>query len=160
MLHLRKASVGSPRASNSHPFVAQGRAFMNNGTIRGISRVYDGKAIPSGQTDSERFFLMLLERLGSRELPTALEEVLPKVEGLDYTSLTFIMSDGPFLYAYRHFSRNENYYTLYRAMARGSVFISSEAFYPGLKWEPFDNRELVRFGFKGGRAEMERCPLD
>jgi predicted glutamine amidotransferase len=159
MLHLRKASVGTPKITNSHPFVVGGRAFMNNGTIKRISQVYDGRAVPSGQTDTERFFLMLLDRLNRRDLPSALKDVLRRVEGLDYSSLTFILQDDPFLYAYRHFARYEGYYTLYYAKAGSSVFIASEPFYERLAWTPLKNRELVRARFVDGRAEVERCPV-
>ena len=157
MVHLRKASMGAPRAVNSHPFAVDGRVFMHNGSIRGLSSSFSASRMPAGQTDSEKFFLLLLDSLLGREMPAALGEVLSKLESLDYSSLTFIMQDGPSLYAYRHFGRYEDYYTLYYAQTHGSVLFSSEPLTPRLDWQPIGNRELMRARLGGQRPELERC---
>jgi predicted glutamine amidotransferase len=156
MVHLRKASVGSPSAVNSHPFVVDGRVFMHNGSIKGLSSSFSASRMPVGQTDSEKFFLVLLDSLGDKEMPAALGEVLPKLEATDYSSLTFIMQDGPSLYAYRHFARYEDYYTLYYAQTRGSVLFSSEPLTSKLDWHPIGNRELIRARLDGLSPELER----
>ncbi|MGA1974057.1 MAG: class II glutamine amidotransferase [Conexivisphaerales archaeon] len=157
MLHLRKASVGTPLAVNSHPFVIEGRAFMHNGSIRGLSKSFAASRQPVGQTDSEKLFLMLLEGLKEKGLPEALGGILPELERTDYSSLTFIMQDGTSLYAYRHFNRYEEYYTLYFAQTESSVIFASEPFIEGFDWHMIGNRELVRANYDGRRPEVRRA---
>ena len=159
MIHLRKASVGAPRAVNSHPFVVDGKVFMHNGSIRGLSRSFSASRKPVGHTDSEKFFLLLLDSLGDKEMPAALNRVLPALEELDYSSLTFIMEDGPSLFAYRHFGRHEDYYTLYYARTRGSVLFSSEPLTSKLDWHPVGNRELIRARLAGRVIELKRYAI-
>ncbi len=159
MVHLRKASIGAPRVVNSHPFVVDGKVFMHNGSIKGLSSSFSASRAAVGQTDSEKFFLLLLDSLGDKKMPAALSEVLPKLETMDYSSLTFIMLDGPSLYAYRHFGRYEDYYTLYYAQTRGSVLFSSEPLTSRLDWHPIGNRELMRARLDGRRPELERCVI-
>jgi predicted glutamine amidotransferase len=69
ILHLRRATAGyavEPR--NTHPFVLDGWAFAHNGTIPEAERI-DGllggqwRAHRAGTTDSERYFLCVLERV-------------------------------------------------------------------------------------------------
>ncbi len=70
LLHLRRATAGyavDPR--NTHPFVVGDWAFAHNGTIPEAERI-DGllggqwQARRAGTTDSERYFLCVLERIG------------------------------------------------------------------------------------------------
>jgi predicted glutamine amidotransferase len=159
LVHLRKASVGTPRAVNSHPFAVDGKVFMHNGSIKGLSGSFSASRMPVGQTDSEKFFLLLLDSLRDREMPAALGQVLPKLERLDYSSLTFVMQDGPFLYAYRHFGKHEDYYTLYYAQSRDSVLFSSEPLTSSLEWYPIGNRELMRAHLDGRRPKLERYAI-
>ena len=159
MVHLRKASVGTPRVVNCHPFVVDGRAFMHNGSIRGLSDRFRATRNPIGQTDSEKFFLLLLDSLEGRELPEALSNILPRLEGKDYTSLNFILQDGLNLYAYRHFRRHEDYYTMYYAQSGGSVSIASEPFYGGVRWNAIGNRELLCARLDGDRPGLRLSAL-
>ena len=159
MVHLRKASVGAPRAANSHPFSVDGRAFMHNGSIRGLSRAFSAKRQPIGQTDSEKFFLMLLDDLGDTGLPETLIQILPKLMKLDYSSLNFVLLDGQSLYAYRHFGRHGDYYTLYCGQTRRSVLFSSEPLTPRVQWHPMRDRELIRARLDGSDVELKRYDL-
>jgi glutamine amidotransferase len=75
ILHLRRASPGyAVAAHNTHPFAGDGWSFAHNGTIRGAERL-DGVLEPAyrarrqGETDSELYFLVFLQRLSSGELP-------------------------------------------------------------------------------------------
>jgi predicted glutamine amidotransferase len=156
MLHLRKASIGTPRAVNSHPFAVDGRVFMHNGSIRGLSRSFLASRVPAGQTDSEKFFLLMLDSLEDKAMPAALNEVLPKLEELDCSSLTFIMQDGSSLFAYRHFGRYEDYYTLYYAQTRDSVLFSSEPLTSMFDWHLMGNRELIQARLDASGLELKR----
>lgn len=69
LVHLRRATDGfAVREANTHPFVADGWAFAHNGGIPRSERIdaLMGGAWRDrrrGDTDSERFFLALLERI-------------------------------------------------------------------------------------------------
>lgn len=70
MAHVRRASSGEPALANTHPFdrVVQGRrqAFAHNGDLKDLGLRDDIRALETeaiGDTDSERAFLLLLERL-------------------------------------------------------------------------------------------------
>lgn len=69
LLHLRRATAGyAVEPVNTHPFVFDGWAFAHNGTIPEAERI-DGllggqwRARRAGTTDSERYFLCVLERM-------------------------------------------------------------------------------------------------
>jgi glutamine amidotransferase len=155
MVHLRKASVGRPSPANSHPFVIDGRAFMHNGSVKGLASAFSASRKPVGQTDSEMFFLMLLDDLAGHGVPRALAKTITRLESLEYSSLTFIMQDGPDLYAFRLCSRYEDYYTLYYSQLQDSVVFASEPL-RGLRWQPIRNGELVRASVEGRRPVVER----
>jgi predicted glutamine amidotransferase len=65
--HVRKASRGAVRFSNSHPFSRElgGVQYVlaHNGTIRGSRRLSLGRFTPVGSTDSERLFCSLLDHI-------------------------------------------------------------------------------------------------
>ena len=69
ILHLRRATAGyAVEPANTHPFVFDGWAFAHNGTVPDAHRI-DGllggewRARRAGTTDSERYFLCVLERM-------------------------------------------------------------------------------------------------
>ncbi|HVP22922.1 MAG TPA: class II glutamine amidotransferase [Conexivisphaerales archaeon] len=153
LAHLRKASIGKPRPENSHPFVVDGRAFMHNGSIRGLRSAFRASRRPEGGTDSERFFLLLLDEMGRRPVPEAIRSTVTSLERLDYSSLTFVLQDGRSLYAYRQCRKLEGYYTLYYAQNKGSVIFSSEPL-GSLRWRAMGNGELVHASLADGRARL------
>lgn len=69
LLHLRRATAGyAVDARNTHPFVLNGWAFAHNGTIPSAERIDallggEWRARRAGTTDSERYFLCVLERM-------------------------------------------------------------------------------------------------
>lgn len=72
LVHLRRATDGFVvREENTHPFVANGWAFAHNGGIP-VSERIDAltsarwRGLRRGDTDSERYFLALLERVEAR----------------------------------------------------------------------------------------------
>ncbi|MFC5300234.1 class II glutamine amidotransferase [Azospira restricta] len=65
--HIRKATQGVVALENTHPFMreAWGRywIFAHNGNLLGFGPALDGSFLPVGNTDSERAFCWLLQRL-------------------------------------------------------------------------------------------------
>ncbi len=124
--HVRRASCGPVTLENTHPFHHERWMFAHNGTVSrfadvrtsleaGIDRRLIG--LLRGETDSERCFLLLLSRLlvhggldeqrtpaamGTAILETAdMIHQLSDPEATEPSSLTFILSDGASLVAYR-----------------------------------------------------------
>lgn len=100
LAHVRNASVGGTRLENTHPFVRRDWMFAHNGTIHGLE-VPPGH-IAQGDTDSERFFLHILDEYRrTRDMTVALRTVLPRIARRRNSSLTFLLTDGRDLYAFR-----------------------------------------------------------
>jgi glutamine amidotransferase len=108
--HVRWATRGDPYYRNTHPFVRElfGRdcVFAHNGTIRGeLPNPKFYEAI--GETDSERAFCLILDRLRElgrnaslNEKARAIEEEARKFSRMS-TVFNFLMSDGEHLFAFR-----------------------------------------------------------
>ena len=116
--HVRLASVGYPYYYNTHPFVRElfGRewVFAHNGTIRGKMpnpKFYE----PIGETDSERAFCLILDRLRElgrnaslNEKARVIEEEARKFSSMSHV-FNFLMSDGEYLFAFRSEDGRLNY---------------------------------------------------
>lgn len=68
--HIRKATQGCVALENTHPFMRElwGRywIFAHNGNLPEFHPALDGNFLPVGDTDSERMFCWLLQRLQRR----------------------------------------------------------------------------------------------
>lgn len=105
IIHLRDAEYGRVDIKNTQPFLAQGWMFAHNGSIRNykkIERELNGLKF-DGQTDSERYFYLVLERIKK-----AGEPLLGMCSAINWLNRNhfkgaknFLMSDGKRLYAYR-----------------------------------------------------------
>lgn len=148
MLHIRKSTDASKSIANTHPFVYKEWSFCHNGTIFDSEKIRLKKLKPSGQTDSERFFLYLMEQM---KWPFKPESRIRKAAAyvrkhFKYTSLTFLLTNGKKLYAYRDCDpKYQDYYTLYTAQVNGAKIVSSEPL-PSLSrdWTSLRNGELLR----------------
>jgi predicted glutamine amidotransferase len=156
--HFRKASEGETELANTHPFHHQDWIFAHNGTVFGAVGSFTLYASqPLGSTDSERFFMWIYEQIHGEIDPTrALIELLKRArQELVYTSLSFLMSDGKRLWAYREYGDRRlekgitvedraNYYTMHWTSQEKSVIFCSEPL-KELKgpWTPLDQRTLA-----------------
>lgn len=145
LAHLRKRSVGSATLDNTSPFVSGNWGFAHNGTIRDFVAEAEGER--EDMTDSERFFRLLLrenERAGG-VIEEAIGRVVDRVADVyDYSSLTFLLSDGDSLYAYTDVSdiAMEDYYRLMYAKDGDMVVFTQEPIWKK-KWVDVPNRCLV-----------------
>ena len=157
LAHFRKASVGNRAIENTHPFLRNGWSFCHNGTIYEEDKLPLEKYSPAGRTDSERFFLFLLEAVEQhKDTRTALEKAIRHVrENFEYNSLTFLLTNGVSLYAYRGYSdarlekhetveERNRYYTLWAADVPGGHLVCSQPILTGKipTWKPLSNGEL------------------
>jgi glutamine amidotransferase len=181
IVHLRKASVGAVNGANAHPFRVGVIGFCHNGGIKRSSELDTCGLQPGGDTDSERFFLNVVGRLKSGEAGTLKDAARAAVSwvhrNLPYTSLSFLMSDGRSLLAYRDYRAHlmpdeteppegweawDGYYTLYYAPAFGVV--SSEPLTTKrTDWQLMENGEMLELrpgGFMGRiMMKMDGQPL-
>ena len=110
--HIRKATQGPTGLENTHPFMRElwGRywIFAHNGNLLDYQPDFDGSFLPVGQTDSERAFCHLLQRLRQRFpqampmaslLHAAIEEFA--AETRTFGSFNFLLSNGDRLFAHR-----------------------------------------------------------
>ncbi len=116
--HIRKATQGRVALENTHPFMRElwGRywIFAHNGNLADFYPAFDGAFSPVGDTDSERLFCWLLQRLATRfgdvmpERPAlfaALSGIVAELEELG--PFNFLLSNGDCLIA--HCSTNLAY---------------------------------------------------
>ena len=146
LVHFRKISVGQPAISNTHPFLYKEWSFCHNGTIYDSEKIPLKKLKPGGVTDSERFFLYIMENLDSKNVPGSIKKSAEEIrKGFKYSSLTFLLTDGKKLYAYRDYDAlYQDYYTLHFSKLDESRIVSSEplsAVSPS--WQTLQNGEFL-----------------
>ncbi len=113
--HIRQATKGDLNLSNTHPFAreASGRmhAFAHNGTLADSEELALGRYRPIGDTDSERAFCHLLDRLaalwetGNDPPPREARTETVAAFAADMRGrgpANFLYSDGEYLFAHGH----------------------------------------------------------
>jgi predicted glutamine amidotransferase len=101
--HVRRATLGGLAHENTHPFEFGPYSFAHNGTILGFRNMLrPGMAAPAGQTDSECFFLRLMNDFDPADPVRSMRStVAALVAGHTFSGLNFVFSDGMKLYAYK-----------------------------------------------------------
>lgn len=144
LAHVRASTHGATSRANCHPFVAGRWSFMHNGQIGGFEKIRRSleNSLPDelydqrhGSTDSELFFLLMLDEDIERDAQSAVERATARVvqaakrAGVGPSlKLTAAFSDGDALHAVR-FATDDEAPTLYMAeTAKGRCLVS----------EPFD----------------------
>lgn len=111
LLHLRLASAGSAVVErNTHPFAGDGLALAHNGYFGPRSAVdallADGGAGCLGETDSERLFALVRDRLraGDVEPHRALHDAAARIAGVaSVEALNLLLLTPDALYAYARY---------------------------------------------------------
>ncbi len=137
LAHLRKASSGRRVLENTAPFIKGEWSFSHNGTVRGLG---------SGDvSDSRVLFRMLVENMvEQRDAVEGIRTALNKVKAdHTYSSMTFLLTDGRSLYAYRDFTQDGEYYSLKYAYAEDSTLIFSQEDIWRLDWNTIPDKCLV-----------------
>jgi predicted glutamine amidotransferase len=103
MVHVRRATIGGLKLENTHPFTRGPYAYCHNGTILKASNLEPlADRPPVGDTDSERFFNMLMTDFGSGEVIGSLRRAVEQTcDTCRFSALNFLFCDGRRLYAYR-----------------------------------------------------------
>ena len=152
LLHLRKASVGmTPDPRNTHPFVAGSVAFAHNGFVAPrsaldaeLARV--GGREPEGDTDSERYFGLVLAAMRDAGPVEALQATARRVHALseEFVSLNALLLTHRGLYALSYYNPDAppsqeagaaSYELMFRVGA-DTVTVASDGWEPaGPQWE-------------------------
>ena len=130
--HVRAATIGDVDAYNCHPFTHQQFSFVHNGTIRDFHQIKrqllnqlsdESFHLVKGQTDSEHFFVLLMELLYEKncvqtktfsldKLADAIRQTISTIYKLShFTSLgrlNSVLTDGKQLIATRYMPRQED----------------------------------------------------
>jgi glutamine amidotransferase len=103
VVHVRRATVGGLAPENTHPFRDGACVYAHNGTILQPNELSDlMDAPPQGDTDSERFFRVLMSSFDPADVVGSLRRTVEAVsERCAFSALNFLFCDGKRLYAYR-----------------------------------------------------------
>lgn len=122
-VHVRRATLGGLSIANTHPFEFGPYSFAHNGTILDYrSLLRPGMPAPTGETDSECFFMRLMNEFDPDEPVKSLRGIVATiVASHKFSGLNFVFSDGYRLYAYRL-----GIFELFWCTRRGVAMVASE----------------------------------
>ena len=148
VLHLRKSAwKSSSTARHAHPFHHGNVAFAHNGVVYGYERLLPDVTVPGLEPDAldtEVFFYHVMSGAQTRDLGEAFRASAGLIKReYRYSALNVLFTDGLRLFAYRDFSKEPDYYSLFTARDKGSVCVSSEPLDGSLQWTPMDKEELL-----------------
>lgn len=161
LAHIRLATVGARKYDNCHPFTgfdASGRRWtlIHNGTIYSGVQLSKYLREQSGDTDSERIFLYLLEEINKviilNDAPLSPEQRFHILDKAAVTlsprnKLNLMIDDGEFLYVHKNMKDT----LVYKETDGGIVFST----------EPLDDGEWIQlpmtrlFVYKNGKCVFE-----
>ena len=147
ILHLRKSAwANTSNTRHAHPFHLGNTVFFHNGVVydyQGLLTDINISGLGTDARDTEVFFYHVmsseLRDLGQAFLGTA---ALIKQKH-KFSALNCLFSDGVKLFAYRDYAREPDYYSLYKACAENSWFISSEPLDDNMQWEMMAKEEFL-----------------
>jgi glutamine amidotransferase len=161
VVHVRRATVGGLSLWNTHPFERDGCVYAHNGTILRPSHLLDlSDREPRGDTDSERFFNVLMTFLDPDDVIGSLQRTVEAVtERCSFSALNFLFCDGRRLYAYRlglydlfwlvrnldldADTRTHYHVHIERPHGEHVTLVSSEKLTEDEPWEAFGQDELL-----------------
>ena len=151
LAHIRFATVGSVNESNCHPFTGSdisGREWtlIHNGTIFNGKHNHRYAAVQSGDTDSERFFLSLLDHMNeniSKSIPNERErfEIINNfiVENAPRNKLNLIIYDGDLIYVHKNLKNT----LCYKRLDNGLLFSTKPL--DNSIWIPFPMSQVIAY---------------
>jgi predicted glutamine amidotransferase len=161
VVHVRRATIGGLKLENTHPFSRGPYSYCHNGTILKASRLVPlADHAPAGDTDSERFFNLLMTGFDPEDVPGSLRRTVETVaEHCGFSALNCLFCDGRRLYAYRlgiyrlywlvrdldlDTDTRTNYHVhMERRHAEHVVLVSSEMLDEDQAWTEFGQDELL-----------------
>jgi glutamine amidotransferase len=148
ILHLRKSSwVDTTCTRHAHPFHCNNVVFSHNGTVYDYKGLIPAINTPSFLEDSldTEAFLHHFMSAGAEDLGRSFLETVSLIKQRHYkfSALNCVFSDGAKLYAYRDYSKEPDYYSLYKAQWENSCIISSQPLDENIPWELMAKEEFL-----------------
>jgi len=158
LLHLRKASKNmANEIDNTHPFVSDGFAFAHNGYLSPLSALDElvtevGGRPSVGDTDSERYFHVVLARLPDTGPVQALHQAAELIaDATEVVSLNCLLLTQDALYASARYdekvilARGEELglYELRYRVTPDHVAVASSGWSQPSPWAPLRNGEIL-----------------
>lgn len=150
LVHARRASnkkLGR-NLTLTHPFEREGWCFCHNGTVSELE--------VKGESDSERFFALLMANMKQQEnVKDAIETTVKNLK--KYTALNFILvnarANNALAYILVKYQKNPNYYTMKFFENKDHIIVSSEVL-PNFKgeWKRIKNATLLEIPFPQKKA--------
>ncbi len=162
LAHIRFATVGSIKEENCHPFTARDRSgrewtLIHNGTIFNGRFTHRYSSVQSGDTDSERFFLHLMDAVNRQLLngiPTDEERfrLISRViaDNAPRNKLNLMIYDGSLLYVHKNLKNTLSYKKI-----PGGLLFATVPLDDG-QWEDFPLAQV--YAFRNGREVMKAEP--
>lgn len=156
LLHLRWATSGLENCpENTHPFVYEQYSFIHNGDIRPRENLdpfirADLNASRIGETDSERYFYLLLteiEKLGIEDAVQSAVQIIEK--NCSFSSINAMLLSPEKLIVISKFNSERipagqpsDYYQL-KYKTDGTDFVVASSGWPQSGWTPIENSTLL-----------------
>ena len=118
LAHVRYASVGAHKVTNTHPFTMDGRIFAHNGTLEDLDplnerlRELDASGLVLGDTDSERMFALITAEIRRHDgsVPDGIVAAVGWIaDHLGVFSVNLILGTPDELWALRYPANHELY---------------------------------------------------
>ncbi|WP_192253490.1 class II glutamine amidotransferase [Mesorhizobium silamurunense] len=161
LAHVRASTGGATSRTNCHPFVSGRWSFMHNGQIGGFEKIRRALENPlpdavfnqrEGTTDSELFFLLMIDEGLSRDPHGAASRATSRVLEASYHAridpslkLTAAFSDGEALHAVRYATDSQapTLYTAAFANRVGRCIVSEPFDRDGRTWHEIPQSSFV-----------------
>ena len=162
MAHIRLATAGAVKTENCHPFsgfdtLGRRWTLIHNGTIYAVNRTFPYRSAQHGNTDSERVFLYLLDKLNKvrpsneSERFAVADEVVQELS--EYNKLNLLISDGEILYVHKNmegtlfYLKNDNGYYFSTKSLGNDIWTE----FPTAQLTAFQNGEKLFSGTNHGK---------
>jgi len=147
ILHLRKSAWKDTTSTrHAHPFRYDNVAFVHNGVVYGYEGLLPAITIPDlgeDALDTEVFFYHFMSARALGLGQAFLDTISIIKQGYRYSALNSLFSDGARLYAYRDFSKEPEYYSLYKSSSEASCIVSSQPLDENRQWELMEKGEFL-----------------
>ena len=147
ILHLRKSAWSDTTSTrHAHPFQFDNVAFVHNGVVYGYKGLLPDITIPGlgeDALDTEVFFYHFMSASALGLGQAFLETVSLIKREYKFSALNCLFSDGTKLYAYRDYSKEPDYYSLFKSFSENSCIVSSQPLDESVPWKPMDKGEFL-----------------
>lgn len=147
ILHLRKSAWENTSSTrHAHPFHHNNTVFFHNGVVydyQGLIPAITTPGLAADARDTEVFFCHVMSGKAQDLGRSFLDTVSLIKQRHKFSALNCLFSDGVKLFAYRDFTKEPDYYSLYKAFSENSCFISSETLDENIRWKMMAKEEFL-----------------